>query len=187
MCPQPSASLCSACQSAGASRRARLGPLSLTVIDIISKASVPPRSVCLSVWGQWPGPTLATLGWAPFPPLRAAHRAAPAPGLTVGVTVGHADVHGWLNRPNVSMLWRWRRALGICSGIGGVTAGGIKKKFQQIPQPRRTRFTSGPADSLFHAIRRTECVFCRHTLHLLYAWPTATPTQGPPAPIRGLH
>lgn len=86
--------------------------------------SVGAAPFCLSGWGQWPGPTLATLGWAPFPPLRAAHRAAPAPGLTVGVMVERADIHGWLNWPNVSIPQRrWRRE--YARSIGGVTAGGI--------------------------------------------------------------
>lgn len=107
---------------------------------------------CLSGWGQWPGPTLATLGWAPFPPLRAAHTAAPAPGLTVGVMVERADIHGWLSWPNVSIPWRrWRRE--YARSISGVTAGGGTFCFShRILHPRLTRFACF-----------TTRIYCRHS------------------------
>lgn len=115
--------------------------------------SVGAAPFCLSGWGQWPWPTLATLGWAPFPPLRAAHKAAPAPGLTVEVTVERADIHGWVNQPGVSVSWRRE----YVRSIGGVTAGGIRFCFYPSKSATMIHVTCKCARFT------TRCIYCTHS------------------------
>lgn len=149
--------------------------------------SVGAAPLCLSVrLGPVAGAHLGHAWVGPFPAPVCGAQGGPGAGL-------NCRGHGRARRRS-RMVKPAQRVDAVAAGAGNMLGHrrshgrwDKKKKFQQIPQPRQTRFTSGPADSLFHAITSHGVCICRHTLHLLYACPTATPTQGPPAPIRGFH